>query len=170
MVRRGHPDREIVKVVSAEFECCENTIRNDLRRVWEELREEDAAKREERRHVLRYQLEALQVEVRDVAEKARDGFEVIGPDGEPTVVQDMKTASMALSTAEKLFGRLVQLDGVSETDKVKGDLLRLKFLKESGLTENDLDRMIAEEVGKRIDAMTAEELELMAAKRRGQVA
>jgi hypothetical protein len=165
LVRKGQPDRVIVRMVAQEFDCCENTIRNDLRRLWTELKQGDAEKREHRRDVLRYQLETLHAEVREVAEKAREGFPVMGPDG-PIIIQDMKTAGMSLSTAEKLVARLVQVDGVAEVDKIKADLLRLKVLRDSGMTQEQLDALIAVEVKRAIEAMPVEELEQIVQQRR----
>lgn len=166
LVSKGQPDRSIVRVIAAEFGCCANTVRNDLRRLWTELEEGHLEKREHRRNVLRFQLEALHAEAREVADKARDGFTVMGPEGEPVVVQDMKTASMSLATSEKLLARLVQVDGVAETDKVKAELLRLKLLKESGLTQEQIDSLIAEEVNRVVSSMPVEDLEAIIERRR----
>lgn len=169
MVRKGHPDRDIIKEVAVEFDVSENTIRSDLKRLWNELRATEAEKRPERREVMRYQLESLQVEAREVAQQAREGFAVMGPEGETVVVQDMKTASMALASCEKIFGRLAMLDGIAESDRVKLEVLRQKLLKDSGLTQEQLDAMLKAEVDKAIDEMPLPELEKRLARRRGDV-
>lgn len=167
LVRGGYPDHLVVKMVMAKFECCGNTVRNDLRLLIAELKETDAVVIAGRRDMMRYQLGALQVEIREVARVAKEGFTVISPEGEPVIVQDVKTASMALGTAEKVFARLTQLDGASESDRLKGEILRQKLLEQQGLTPEQLDAMIKAEVAQAIAAMPDAELEQVLAKRKG---
>ncbi len=156
LVRKGYPDREIVHQVRDKFECSANTVLTDLRRLWRELREENAEKVQHRRNVMRIQLETLQVESREVADTARGGFTIDGKEG-PVLIQDMKTASIALSASERIFGRLAQLDGIAESDRIKAEILKQKLLEQQGFTEEQLAEMIRVEVASAVETMPDEE-------------
>jgi len=115
-------------MVAEEFRCHVNTARADIKRLMLEMAEEDADKLVHRRHVMRFKLESLSAEV---LEEAR-------------IQADPKAKAINYKTVESLFGRLIQLDGISEADRLKAKLLEQKVMGE--LSGDDLDAAIKAEV------------------------
>lgn len=163
MVSKGFPDKDIVRVLSGEFDVCENTIRNDLRRLWKELEDGNEERKRVRRHVLRYQFESLHAEMRGHAEKAATGVPALDHEGQVVMVPDMRAASAMYGTCEKLLSRLCQLDGVNEETQVKTRMLRQKLF--DGKDDNEIARLIAEEVRETIKTMPEGDLNALLVER-----
>ena len=168
MVGKGYPDHAIVKALRAEpFNLPRQTAYDAIRRFERTTREMRNRDLQDRRARMILQLEKLQIEARVVADQARNGFTAIGPEG-PVQVQDPKSAAMAHRNCDSLLARLIAVDGLSVETEVKTNMMRLKFLKEAGMTEEELNALIRAEVDKAIDAMPIEELEQKIRDRRGE--
>ena len=74
---------------------------------------------------------------------------------------------MAASTCQQLLTRIIAVDGLSVEAEHKAELARLKLLEKSGMTPEDLERMIGAETQRAIDAMPTEALEAIVAARKG---
>ncbi len=149
LVRAGHPDRVVLRMVAEEFSCHVNTARADLHRFWDEMALVEPEKKLHRRNVTRYKLESLSAEV---LEEAR-------------ITPDPKARAINYKTVESLYGRLVQLDGIAESDRLKADILRQKLLE--SFSEDELQRAIAVEAEAHLRAMPDAELEALIERRKG---
>lgn len=163
LVREGEPDREVVRIVVSEFGCCKNTVYNDLHRLWNELRAEANEKREHRRDAMRFSMECLHSEARKIARQAAAGSEMLTKKGEVVVVQDFRTASIALTTAEKASGRLALLDGLNESDVARNEALRQKLA--GAMTGDELEAALWTEIERLLVTMPAEKWQTLADRR-----
>ena len=164
LLRAGEePDHEIVKIVAAEFDCCKNTVRSDMKALWIELREHSAEKREHRRDAMRYDMEVLRGEARRISRIASTGFSALDREGNPVVIQDLRTASFALATAEKASARLALLDGLNESDSARIEALRQKLA--AAMTGDELESALWLEIERLVTSMPEEKWAALTAKR-----
>lgn len=172
LVSQGQPDSVIAKALMAEFGIGKSQAYAALRqfeRETRELRNQDLA---DRRARVITELQALQAQARNVARVAIEGYDVVaGVDGEgqprTAKTKDPKAAAMALSTCQQLYNRIIAVDGLSTETEAKVELLRLRLLEKSGLTPEQLEKLIAAEAGKALAAMPVEQVEALLAAKRG---
>lgn len=173
LVGEGQPDSVIVKKLVAEFKMSKGRAYVALRLFERETREMRNADLADRRVRMITQLEQMQVECREIAKTAHQGFEVpagLDANGQPRMAttRDPKAAAMAMSTAQQLTSRIIAVDGLSVEAEVKAELYRLKLLEKSGLTPAELEKLIGAEVAKKLGTMSADEVEAMLAAKRGE--
>jgi hypothetical protein len=59
LVQQYKPASEIVRVITAKFDCCERTVYDDIKVVWERLQAADGEERDVRKHQMRSTLRRL---------------------------------------------------------------------------------------------------------------